>query len=75
MTPGQARYVLDAVRAGADIPEETISEALRVTGDLANDQDEPSDFSIQVRRPAGTWERTSAPQLLRAAHPFDGIAA
>lgn len=30
-------------------------------------------YPVQVVRPAGTWERRSVPQLLRAPTPFDAI--
>ena len=31
----EARAILDAVRAGSDVPQDVIDYALRVTGDLA----------------------------------------
>lgn len=61
MNRAEANRILDRARAGENVPTWQITEALCATGDLDGMGD-----SIQVVRPAGTWERKNASQLAPA---------
>jgi len=69
MTRAEAHELLNAARDGANVDKRIIAAALRVTGDMA-----ANDKALQVKRPAGTWERRHGfNALLSPATPFDGL--
>lgn len=67
MTRAEANRILDRARAGEDVPTRQITEALCVTGDI-----DGADYSVQIVRPAGSWERKNASQMAPACW-FDGL--
>lgn len=61
MNRAEANRILDRARSGEDVPTWQITEALCATGDL-----DASGYSVQVVRPAGTWERKNTHHLAPA---------
>ena len=63
----EAHELLDAARAGKEVPVWQIAAALELTGDL-----DEGDSSVQSWVSAGCWERVGAPLMARAG-VWDGL--
>lgn len=69
MTKAEAHALLESARAGANVSEQRITEALIATGDVIDGK------PIRNHMPVGTWERPTASRYLARAKVFDGLAA